>query len=89
MCPGLFPNSPALFRKQADSQNRIYVMEGEIIGLGNVLEFFKESRGVNGRRPSLFSYLREFTYEERTRTLIRLSTPATFFKGRTRPGEAG
>jgi hypothetical protein len=33
----------------------MYIMDDETIGLGNILEFFNESRGVRGIGPSFLS----------------------------------
>jgi hypothetical protein len=48
--------------KESIFKKIINVMEGETIGLGSLLEFFNESRGVRGIGSQMFSYLREFTY---------------------------
>lgn len=40
MYSGLFPALPVLLREKIVGEKHIYVMEGEVVRLGTILEFF-------------------------------------------------
>lgn len=58
MHPSIFPDLPALLREKAIGENPINIMEGEVVRLGNILEFVNKGRSVG---PQSLFYLREFT----------------------------
>lgn len=61
VCPSLVPHSPALLREKVVVENHINIMEGEVVRLGNILEFFNESGRIKSVRPQSLFYLSEFT----------------------------
>lgn len=62
VCPNLVPDSLALLRKKVIVENHINIMEGEVVRLGNILEFFNEGGRIKSGRPQSLFYLREFTW---------------------------
>lgn len=55
MCPSLVPDSSALLGEKVVGENHINIMEGEVVRLGSILEFFNESGRIKSIRPqSLF-----------------------------------
>lgn len=61
MHPSIFPDLPAPFREKAIGENPIDVMEGEVVRLGNILEFFTKGRRISSVETQSLFYLREFT----------------------------
>lgn len=61
MCPSLVPDLLALLGEKVVSKNCINIMEGEVVRLGNILEFFNEGGRVKNERLQSPFYLREFT----------------------------
>lgn len=54
MCFSLFPHSSVLFGKDGTGKDYMYPMEGEVVRLGKVLEFFYVGGGVRGVGAELF-----------------------------------
>lgn len=42
----LFPSRPILLREKGVGEKHINALEGEVVRLGNTLEFFNKSRGI-------------------------------------------
>ena len=49
----LFPDLSMFLLEKVLGENLINVIEGEVVGLGDLLELFNESRGINSIRPLL------------------------------------
>jgi hypothetical protein len=47
MYSSLVPNSPALLREKVVGENHINVMEGEVVRLGDIMEFFNKGGGMS------------------------------------------
>lgn len=61
MHPSIFPYLPALFSEKAIGENPIDIMEGEVVRLGSILEFFTKGRRISSVETQSLFYLREFT----------------------------
>lgn len=59
MHASLFPGLSALLREKAGSENHRNVREGEVVRLGNTLEFFNKDRGICSIGHQSFFYLKE------------------------------
>lgn len=55
MCPSLVPDSPVLLREKTVSENHINITEGEVVSLGNILEFYNKCGRNSSVGPNLFS----------------------------------
>lgn len=58
MGPSLVPDSPALFG-EITGENRINIMEGKVVRLDNILEFFNKGVRISSVGPQSLFYLRE------------------------------
>lgn len=60
ICPSLIPDSPALPGEEIVAESHVNVMEGAVVNLGTILEFFNRAVRISNVGTNLFFYLKEF-----------------------------
>lgn len=60
LCPSLSPDYPALPGEEIVAESHVNIMEGVVVSLGNILEFFNRTVRISSVGANLFFYLKEF-----------------------------
>lgn len=59
------PNSFLLLGGESRAKDNINILPGQVVGVGEILEFFCVNSGVSGKEAEAFCYLRQVSQRER------------------------
>lgn len=80
----MIPNLPMLFLEEIVGKSHINIVKDKVRGLGNALEFFNKSGGIDIIGPFFFLTWESSDHQKWIFTLTKSSTPAT---SQTRTGD--